>query len=58
MTPEGILVIAVCSREQRTGATITPEQARQVLLRERAETLSRQQLRDLRRRAVIEMRGG
>ena len=56
VTPEGILVIAVCSRETRNLATFTPEQAKQQILRERAENLSRQQTRDLRRRATIEMR--
>ncbi|WP_376099107.1 peptidylprolyl isomerase [Roseomonas sp. CCTCC AB2023176] len=56
VTPEGILVIAVCSRDARNVAALTPDQARAQLLRERLETLSRQQLRDLRRRAVIEMR--
>ncbi|WP_426955514.1 peptidylprolyl isomerase [Muricoccus radiodurans] len=56
VTPEGILVIAVCSKEQQRVAAFTPEQARAQILRERGETLSRQQIRDLRRRAVIEMR--
>ncbi|MFC0387368.1 peptidylprolyl isomerase [Muricoccus vinaceus] len=57
ITPEGILVIAVCSRETRNLAQFTPEQAKQQILRDRAENLSRQQIRDLRRRATIEMRG-
>ncbi|HEY8610396.1 MAG TPA: peptidylprolyl isomerase [Roseomonas sp.] len=56
VTPEGILVIAVCTRETRNLATFTPEQAKQQILRDRAENLSRQQTRDLRRRATIEMR--
>jgi peptidyl-prolyl cis-trans isomerase SurA len=57
VTGEGILVIAVCTRETKNLANFTPEQAKQQLLRDRAENLSRQQSRDLRRRATIEMRG-
>ncbi|WP_424135892.1 peptidylprolyl isomerase [Roseomonas chloroacetimidivorans] len=57
ITPDGILVIAVCSRETRNLATFTPEMAKQQILRDRAENLSRQQIRSLRRRAQIEMRG-
>jgi peptidyl-prolyl cis-trans isomerase SurA len=56
VTQEGILVIAVCSRETRNLAEYTPEQAKAQLLRDRGENLSRQQIRDLRRRATIEMR--
>ncbi|TPG58113.1 peptidylprolyl isomerase [Roseomonas nepalensis] len=57
VTSDGILVIAVCTRETRNLAQFTPEQAKQQILRDRAENLSRQQIRDLRRRATIEMRG-
>jgi peptidyl-prolyl cis-trans isomerase SurA len=56
LTPEGVLVMMVCSREQRNLAELTPDQAKQQLLRDRIELLSRQLQRDLRRRAVIEMR--
>lgn len=56
VTPEGILVIAVCSREQRNLAEYTPDMARAQLVRDRAENVARQQARDLRRRAQIEMR--
>ncbi len=56
LTPEGVLVMMVCSREQRNMAEFTPEQARTQLLRDRVELLSRQLQRDLRRRANIEMR--
>jgi peptidyl-prolyl cis-trans isomerase SurA len=56
VTPEGILVIAVCTRETRNLASFTPEMAKAQLVRDRAENLSRQQIRDLRRRATIEMR--
>jgi peptidyl-prolyl cis-trans isomerase SurA len=46
----------VCAREQREAPTMSNDQARQVLLGERVELLSRQLLRELRRRAVIEAR--
>ncbi len=57
VTPEGILVFAVCSRETRNVAEMTPQQAAQLILRDRVELVSRQLQRDLRRRAQIEMRG-
>ena len=57
VTPEGILVFAVCSRETRNVAEMTPQQAVQLILRDRVELVSRQLQRDLRRRAQIEMRG-
>lgn len=56
LTPEGVLVMMVCSRDQRNLAEFTPEQARAQLLRDRVELQSRQLQRDLRRRANIEMR--
>jgi len=56
IAPEGIIVLMVCGRETRNLAEITPEQIRAQLVRERAELLSRQVQRDLRRRAQIEMR--
>jgi peptidyl-prolyl cis-trans isomerase SurA len=56
ISPDGVAVIMVCAREQREVPTMTNDQARQVLLGERVELLSRQLLRELRRRAVIEAR--
>jgi peptidyl-prolyl cis-trans isomerase SurA len=56
LTPDGVLVMMVCSREQRNLAEFTPEDAKQQILRDRIENLSRQVQRDLRRRAQIEMR--
>ena len=56
ITPEGILVLMVCKRETRNLAELTPEQAKNQILRDRIENLSRQLLRDLRRRAQIEVR--
>jgi peptidyl-prolyl cis-trans isomerase SurA len=46
----------VCSKETRNMAEANPQQARDILLRDRIELLSRQLQRDLRRRAQIEMR--
>jgi peptidyl-prolyl cis-trans isomerase SurA len=56
VTPEGVMVIAVCSKETRNLAELTPDQARSQILRDRAELTSRQLQRDLRRRATIEQR--
>lgn len=56
IAPDGVAVIILCSRERRNEAEVTPEVARQQLVRDRAELLSRQAMRELRRRAQIEMR--
>lgn len=56
VAPDGIAVIMVCSRERRNEAEVTPAMARTQIVRERAELLSRQTQRDLRRRAQIEQR--
>ena len=56
ISPDGVLIIAVCAREQRNLAGITPDQARDALLRERVELVSRQVLRDLQRRAQVDIR--
>lgn len=56
ITPDGVIVMMVCSKEQRNLAELTADQARQQILRDRIENLSRQLQRDLRRRAQIEMR--
>jgi peptidyl-prolyl cis-trans isomerase SurA len=56
ISPDGVLIIAVCARETRNLAEITPEQARDRLLRERVELVSRQVLRALQRRAQIDIR--
>jgi peptidyl-prolyl cis-trans isomerase SurA len=58
VTPDGVMVIAICSRETRNLAEVTPEMARDSLLRERVELVSRQVLRDLQRRAQIDIRTG
>ncbi|MBU8539126.1 peptidylprolyl isomerase [Falsiroseomonas tokyonensis] len=56
IAPDGVAVIMVCTRETRNQAELTPDAARAQLVRDRAELLSRQIQRDLRRRAQIEMR--
>jgi peptidyl-prolyl cis-trans isomerase SurA len=56
ITPDGVMIIAVCAKEQRNLAELTPDQARGQILRDRAELTSRQLQRDLRRRATIEQR--
>jgi peptidyl-prolyl cis-trans isomerase SurA len=56
IAPDGIAVIMVCAKERRNEAEITPAVARNAILRDRAELLSRQLQRELRRRAQIEMR--
>ncbi len=57
ISPDGILLLMVCSREQSREAEFTPDMARAQILRERVEVISRQLQRDLRRRAIIEARG-
>jgi len=53
---DGALIFMVCSKETRNMAEANPQQARDILLRDRIELLSRQLQRDFRRRAQIEMR--
>jgi peptidyl-prolyl cis-trans isomerase SurA len=53
---DGALIFMICARETRNLAEANPQQAREILLRDRVELLSRQLQRDLRRRAQIEMR--
>jgi len=56
IAPDGVMVLVVCARETRNLAEVTPEQARERLIRERVELISRQMLRDLQRRAQIDIR--
>jgi peptidyl-prolyl cis-trans isomerase SurA len=53
---DGAMIFMVCSRETRNLAEANPQQARDILVRDRVELLSRQLQRDLRRRAQIEIR--
>ena len=54
---DGIAVVIVCSREQKNMAEFTREEIANRLLSERVENISRQLQRDLRRRAIIDVRG-
>ena len=56
VSQDGIVVVAVCSRAQKNLASETVQQTAERLVNERAELVSRQLERDLRRRAVIDTR--
>lgn len=56
ISPEGILLLMVCGRERAEAEQLTPDIARQTILRERVEVVSRQLQRELRRRAIIDQR--
>lgn len=56
IAPDGIVLFIVCNRRQENLAIPTPEAVAETILRERVELLSRQMMRDLRRRADIEFR--
>ena len=53
---DGIAVITVCSREQKNVGEITPAEIQHRLVNERVEMLSRQAMRDLHRKASIDLR--
>lgn len=55
---DGIAVITVCSREQKNVGEITPQEIQRRLVNERVEMLSKQTMRDLHRKATIDMRDG
>jgi peptidyl-prolyl cis-trans isomerase SurA len=54
---DGIAVITVCSRDQKNVGEITAAEIQRRLLNERVEMLSRQTMRDLHRKATIDIRG-
>lgn len=58
VTAEGIVVLIVCSREQKNMADVNKQEVRAQLLNERVELLSRQLLANLRRHASIDLRLG
>ena len=53
---EGVAVLMLCSREQRTAAEPSKQDITNQLLSQRIELGSRQLQRDLRRRAVLDLR--
>lgn len=57
ISPDGILILMVCAREQAQQEEFSADAARQTILRDRVEVVARQLQRELRRRAVIETRG-
>jgi peptidyl-prolyl cis-trans isomerase SurA len=56
VTQEGIMVVMVCSKEQKNLATMTRDDIANQLLEERVELASRQLEQDLKRRALIDTR--
>lgn len=56
IAPDGIVLLMVCARRQENLAIPTPESVAETILRERIDLLSRQMMRDLRRRADIDFR--
>jgi peptidyl-prolyl cis-trans isomerase SurA len=55
---DGIAVIALCTREQKNLGEITAKEVQNRLINERVEMLSRQLMRDLHRKATIDLRDG
>ena len=51
---DGIAVVIICSREQKNTAIQTKEDVRRRLINDRVEMVSRQLMRDLRRKATIQ----
>jgi len=54
---DGILVMVVCSRQEKNIAVASTEEIQRSLITERVELLSRQAMRDLRRQSNIDLRG-
>jgi peptidyl-prolyl cis-trans isomerase SurA len=56
VTPDGVLVVMVCKKEQKNMAAMTREDIADQMIQERVELASRQLLQDLKRRALIDQR--
>ncbi len=56
VTPDGIMVVMVCSRAQKNLAAMSRDDIANQLLEERVELASRQLQQDIRRRALIDQR--
>ena len=56
VTNDGILVVMVCSKDQKNMAAMTRDDIGNQLLQERVELGSRQLQQDLKRRALIDQR--
>jgi peptidyl-prolyl cis-trans isomerase SurA len=51
---DGIAVVIVCSKEQKNTAILTKDDVRRRMITDRVEMVSRQLMRDLRRKATIQ----
>jgi peptidyl-prolyl cis-trans isomerase SurA len=51
---DGIAVVIICSKEQKNTAILTRDDVRRRMITDRVETVSRQLMRDLRRKATIQ----
>jgi len=56
VSPDGVAVIILCSKERKAMSTMTKADMQRFLVNERVELLSRQMMRDLRRQASIQFR--
>jgi peptidyl-prolyl cis-trans isomerase SurA len=56
VTPDGVMVVMVCSKEQKNLAAMTREDIADQLIQQRVELASRQLQQDLKRRALIDQR--
>jgi peptidyl-prolyl cis-trans isomerase SurA len=56
VTPDGVLVVMVCKKEQKNLAAMTREDIADQMIEERVELASRQLLQDLKRKALIDQR--
>jgi len=56
VTNDGVMVLMVCSRDEKNLGVPDDNQVREQILNERVELTSRQLMRDLQRRAVINLR--
>jgi peptidyl-prolyl cis-trans isomerase SurA len=54
---DGVAILMICSREEKVATAPSKDETSNRLLQERVELASRQLLRDLRRRAVLDERG-
>jgi peptidyl-prolyl cis-trans isomerase SurA len=56
VTPEGVMVVMVCSKQEKNLAAMTREDIADQLVQQRVELASRQLQQDLKRKALIDQR--
>jgi peptidyl-prolyl cis-trans isomerase SurA len=56
VTPDGVMVVMVCSRTEKNLAAMTKEDIADQLIQQRVELASRQLQQDLKRKALIDQR--